>query len=113
MIQHLVLFSLRAGVSWDDPRAGHAERITAEHPARIREILAWSSGRNITPRPEACDFAVAGLFLDRAALDRYLAHPHHRLGVRAWRELATWSVVDLDIDERSTAAVMSMERDRD
>ena len=98
MIEHLVVFSFRAGISWDDPRSRAAELLTLEHPKNIPEIVTWFAGRNVTPRPDAGDFAVAGLFLDRAALQRYLVHPHHQLGVRAWRELATWAVVDLQVE---------------
>ncbi|MFE6701434.1 Dabb family protein [Streptomyces sp. NPDC057718] len=99
MISHIVCFRFLPGVTWDDPRAVEAERISRGHPEHIPEIRSWSVGRNSTPREAAHDFAVIGLFTDRAALERYQSHPDHQRGVRAWKELSTWVVVDLDGSE--------------
>ncbi|MFE3319309.1 Dabb family protein [Nocardia sp. NPDC059195] len=96
MISHIVCFRFRPGVSWADPRAETAEIITREHPRYIPEIRSWTVGRNRTDRVAAYDFALVGQFDDRAALDRYMSHPDHQRGVRAWSELSSWVVVDLD-----------------
>jgi quinol monooxygenase YgiN len=96
----MVSFTFRPGRSWDDPEAVAAERITENHWRHIPEILSWRVGRNTTPRAVAADFALIGRFADRAALERYLTHPDHQRGVRAWRELSTWVIADLeDADE--------------
>ncbi|MFG1643792.1 Dabb family protein [Amycolatopsis sp. NPDC049252] len=96
MISHIVCFRFKPGVTWDDPRAAEAEKITREHPDHITEIRSWSVGRNTTVRTIAYDFALVGRFHDREALERYMVHPDHRRGVRAWSELSTWVAVDLD-----------------
>ncbi|MFF9143387.1 Dabb family protein [Streptomyces sp. NPDC055051] len=99
MISHIVCFRFLPGVTWDDPRAVAAERISRGHPRHIPDIVSWTAGRNTTSRDAAHDFAVVGLFEDRDALERYQVHPDHRRGVRAWGELSTWVVVDLDDTE--------------
>lgn len=108
MIVHVVAFKFKTGVSWQDPRAAAAERVTHEHPRHIPEISHWTVGRNISERPVAYDFAVIGHFTDRARLDRYLVHPDHQRGVRAWREIGTWIVVDLETDSPPTAAALGL-----
>lgn len=104
MIQHLVLFRLRDGVARDDPRVRRAEATTQAHPAHIQEIRSWLAGRNVTTRDAAYDFALVGTFADRAGLDRYMVHPHHLLGVKHWREVATWVVADLECADAGIAA---------
>jgi hypothetical protein len=93
-IRHVVLFRFRPGVTWDDPRAVAAEQATAGHPEHIEEIIDWESGRNLSVRPAAYDFALIGTFADQAAVDRYLGHPDHVRGVRLWDEIATWVIAD-------------------
>lgn len=95
MITHLVLFTFRPGVSWDDPRALEAEQATLGHPAHIPQILSWTAGRNISPRSQAQDFALVGTFADQDALAAYADHPDHYRGVGLWREISTWVVADL------------------
>jgi hypothetical protein len=98
MIMHLVAFKFLAGISWGDPRAQAAERLSRGHPEHIPEIRRWTAARNISQRSVAYDFAVVGHFTDREALDRYMVHPDHRRGVEAWRAISTWIVVDLEVD---------------
>lgn len=98
MIRHIVLFKFHDGIGWDDPRARRAEQVTHGHRDEIPEILEWTVGRNTTDRDQAYDFAVVGLFEDRAALGRYLAHPDHRQGVELWRGISDWVVADLEGD---------------
>jgi hypothetical protein len=99
MIRHVVLFRFRDGVDWSDPRAAEAEAATAAHPAHIPEILAWEHGRNLNSRAAGYDFALIGTFADLSAVERYLVHPDHRDGVAKWREIATWVVVDILVEE--------------
>ncbi len=105
MIAHVVSFRFRPGVTWDDPRATAAERVTRDHPAHIPQILGWTLGRNITNRQNSYDFGLVGHFADRVALDTYLSHPDHRRGVAAWREISTWVVLDLEVDVPVAAGV--------
>ncbi|WP_043266811.1 Dabb family protein [Streptomyces sp. CT34] len=98
MLNHVVLFKFRPGVTWDDPRALQAERASRRHPVHIPEILSWECGRNTTDRDIGYDFAVIGRFSDHQAVESYLSHPDHVQGVELWREIATWAVVDFPAD---------------
>lgn len=107
-IRHIVLFKFDDGISWGDPRALAAEKITLEHPRHIPEIAGWQAGRSVAERAEGYDFALIGDFADHTALSGYMTHPHHQRGVTAWRAISTWVVADLDLGsvdavERSVA----------
>jgi hypothetical protein len=102
MITHVVSFRFEDGVSWQDSRAVAAGRISQNHPRHIPEILSWSAGPNVTPRPDAYDFVVIGTFADRDALQRFQIHPDHQRGVRAWEQIGTWVVVDLEHPDQQT-----------
>jgi hypothetical protein len=104
LIRHVVLFKFNTGVTWEDPRAVAAERVTANHPKHIEDILGWESGRNLSSRPVAYDFALVGTFADEAAIERYLNHPDHLRGVRLWGEIATWVIADLPVPLPDTGA---------
>lgn len=112
MISHIVCFRFQPGVTWADPRAVAAERISRGHPQHIPEIRSWTVGRNIADRAAAYDFALVGRFDDREGLERYMIHPDHQRGVSAWSELSTWVVVDLD-HTRDAAPPMSGGADAD
>jgi hypothetical protein len=103
MIVHTVLFRFRPGFDWSRSEAHAAEKLTGEHPHHIDVIRTWLCGRNVTARDNACDFAVVATFRDREALDRYMTHEHHRLGIEAWRAISTWTVVDLEVADQSWA----------
>ncbi|MGX2993506.1 Dabb family protein [Streptomyces sp. JNUCC 64] len=96
MIRHYVLFKLKPGVSWDDPRARHAERVAAEVGGEVPELRAWTVGRNISTRPVAHDFVAVGLLDDMEAVERYLVHPFHQEAIRAWREISDWVIADVE-----------------
>ncbi|GAA5787064.1 hypothetical protein GCM10007860_22180 [Chitiniphilus shinanonensis] len=102
MILHMVLFKFKSGFSWQSPIALDAEAKSKGHPAHIKEILAWLTGRDISRREVAADFTIAGLFKDQAALQSYLVDADHMEGVVLWREIATWQVIDIDLDARTT-----------
>jgi hypothetical protein len=96
VIRHIALFKLKPGYSWDDEEVRDAERMAAEVGDRVEDLLEWRTGRNVTDRPIAYDFAVIGLVHDRDALRRYLDHPFHRRSVERWRVISDWVVADLD-----------------
>jgi hypothetical protein len=102
MILHIVLFKFKGGFSWQSPIALGAEAKSKGHPAHIKEILTWLTGRDISRRDVAADFIIAGLFKDQAALQSYLVHADHMEGVVLWREIATWQVTDIDMDACTT-----------
>jgi hypothetical protein len=98
-IRHIVLFTLKPGISRDDTRVAAAASLAASHREHIPEILEWQTGFDCGRRAISADFAVMGTFEDMDAVSRYLDHPHHRQGISAWDDLATWTVVDADDGE--------------
>ncbi|ELN4740961.1 Dabb family protein [Pseudomonas aeruginosa] len=102
MILHLVFFKFHEPFQWCDDEVIDAEASTRQHPLHIREILGWACGRNISPRNRAVDFAVMGLFDNQDALSAFLIHPNHQQGVSKWQKIASWQVVDLDIESDTT-----------
>lgn len=107
MIIHVVVFKFLNGISWDDPRALQAERISLSHPQHISEILGWTAGRNSSSRPDAYDFGAIGHFANRDALRRYMIHPHHQRGVNAWGDLSTWIVVDIEQEKQYESTMVA------
>ncbi len=95
-IRHIVLFKFLPGITWEDPRTVAAAELSGSHAQHIDEIEKWWAGPDIARRDVSYDFAVMGLFADWEALRKYQEHPHHQEGVKHWRELASWIVVDLD-----------------
>jgi hypothetical protein len=102
MILHIVTFSFKEYWSWSSLEVIEAEKRTRNHPSHINQIKGWICGRNITNRSIASDFVVVGLFTNRKDLDEYLVHHDHREGVTKWKEVATWNVVDIDLEEDSS-----------
>jgi hypothetical protein len=96
VIRHIVLFKFKPGISWDDPRAQEAEQIAAKVGSEVPELHTWQSGRNISDRPIAHDFAVIGLVDDEEALERYLVNPFHQEAIKLWREISDWVIADLE-----------------
>ncbi|HBR99067.1 MAG TPA: stress responsive protein [Gammaproteobacteria bacterium] len=101
MILHIVLFTFKDGYSWQSPAALTAEAKSKDHPSHIQEIIAWMTGRNISDRDIAADFAVAGVFTDQAALQRYRVDPDHHVGATLWAKIATWQIIDIDLSADS------------
>ncbi len=98
MITHLVLFKLEPGHLLTDAAVRRAIGTTAEHPGHIDQIRGWLHGPNTARRAQAeHDYALVAQFDDAHGLERFLQHPHHKAGAEAWRAVATWSVVDLDM----------------
>lgn len=95
MIKHVVLFKLKAGISWDDPITQHAVKMAAQVGDEVPDLLSWETGRNISTRDIAYDFLVIGKVVDGAALQRYLFHPFHQESVSLWRQISDWIMVDV------------------
>lgn len=96
MIRHYVLFRFKPGFSFDHPKVLAAEQISAKVGAEVPELHEWKYGRNLSDRPVAYDYAVAGLLDDMAAVDRYLVHPFHQQAIQAWREISDWVIADVE-----------------
>ena len=92
---HVVAFTLKPGVSREDPRAQAAATITSGHPAAIPEIATWYCGWDITHRPDSADFLLVSTFDTAADCETFQSHPEHQRGKEAWRQIATWMVADI------------------
>lgn len=99
-IRHIVLFKLRPGWSFDDPRVQAAERSSEQVGTEVPYLLQWQVGRNISERAAAYDFVAMGLLPDAGALQAYLDHPFHRASADRWREISDWVVADLEEADR-------------
>ena len=102
-LTHVVAFTLKPGVSREDPQAQVAAAITDGHPAAIPEIATWACGWDISRRSDSADFLVVSTFDTAADYETFQTHPDHQLGKDAWKRIATWTVADIlpGGDERS------------
>ncbi|MGI8448049.1 MAG: Dabb family protein [Streptosporangiaceae bacterium] len=96
MIRHMALFTLRDGVSADDPRVDRACAAEVALMARFPDV-DWTFGVNNTGRPDAADFAGTGDFPSNASLRAFLADPMHHEAGQLWGEIARWTVADIDV----------------
>jgi|HubBroStandDraft_6_1064221.scaffolds.fasta_scaffold567073_2 hypothetical protein len=108
-IAHQVFFRFKEGIDWDNEKAKKAEQVTLRLPLEITQIKAWFCGRSVIARAQAVDFSLIGYFADREALDAYMVHPHHLVGIELWKEISTWTVSDIvvtaaDLDKLSHIA---------
>lgn len=97
MIRHIVLFQLAPTVHSDDPRVQRAAEAEHRLAEQIPEGHRWRFGPSITRRDISADFAGVGDFESLESLGRFLAHPAHQVAAELWRDLATWTVADLDL----------------
>lgn len=102
MILHLVFFKFSEPFQWCDDEVIEAESSTRQHPLHISEILGWTCGRNISSRKQAMDFLVIGLFENQEALSAFIIHPNHQQGVLKWQKIASWNVLDVELDSDTT-----------
>ena len=98
MILHIVLFKFNEGVTWADNQLLEAEAISKSHMNNIPEIQRWITGRNMIVRDQAADFCVMGFFKNEETLKRYQIDEDHQKGVKAWSQLSTWQVIDLNLE---------------
>src|SRR5436190_10543473 len=96
MIKHIVLFKFKEGIGWDDPRALAAEKAVEALGEQIPELKSWFTGRNISDRPIAYDYALVADVADREALQRYLVNSDHVAGVKKWAEISAWNIADIE-----------------
>ena len=75
MIEHLVLFKVRAGVS-EDAIDAMQEALKGLQKA-IPGILEITVGTNFSERSQGFTHGLLVRFQDRAALDTYIPHPAH------------------------------------
>ena len=94
MIRHLVLFSLREGISRNDARVREAVKALEELPRKIEEIREWEHGPNLSARAVACDYGLSSAFDDEEGLAGYVEHPAHQEAVRLWKQVADWTICD-------------------
>lgn len=102
MLLHIVLFTFKTPYDWNSLEALEAERVTKAHPKYISEIKDWVCGRSIIERDIAADFVVMGIFENVRSLNSYIKHPNHKLGVKKWKTIAEWKVIDIDFFDNST-----------
>jgi hypothetical protein len=96
MIRHIVLFKFNPGFSWNHPEALAAERSSQQVAENVPQLLQWQTGRNISGRDIAYDFAVIGLVADKEMLQAYLDHPFHRESSGLWSTISSWVIADLE-----------------
>ena len=75
MVEHLVLFKVRAGVS-EDAIDAMQEALKGLQKA-IPGILEITVGTNFSERSQGFTHGLLVRFQDRAALDTYIPHPAH------------------------------------
>ena len=96
MVRHVVLFKFKADVSETD-RAEFAARLKAL-PELIPGILKPEVGEDFLKSPRSYDVALVFGFEDRAAMDRYQAHPSHAPVLERVRQLCESALaVDYEI----------------
>jgi hypothetical protein len=76
MVEHVVLFKLKAGTTAAQKRAAmEALRGLKE---QIDGIVDLTCGENFSERSQGYEIGLVVRFRDRAALEAYLPHPAHR-----------------------------------
>ena len=93
-LHHLVLFKLKAGVEKKDPRYTEAVKSLNALAAAIPQVLDIRAGENFSTRPVAVDFGLMVVLENESNLQAYLNHPAHLAAVRAWKEIADWTIAD-------------------
>jgi len=97
MLKHIVLIQLKP-----DAPASAADRIMAalrELPTSIPEIAALDVGRNVVDSERNLDLGLIVDFADRAALDRYAAHPDHVAVVQEYIQPVAQRLVVVDFEQ--------------
>lgn len=76
MIQHMVMFKLRADVS--EAAFAELEQQLADLPRQIAEIESLDFGLDVVRSERSFDFGLLAGFRDLEALKRYQEHPEHQ-----------------------------------
>jgi len=93
-LHHLVLFKLKAGVEKKDSRFLEAIKALNSLAAAIPQVLDLRAGENFSTRPVAVDYGLMVVLENESNLQAYLNHPAHLAAVRAWKEIADWTIAD-------------------
>ncbi|MGI6856429.1 Dabb family protein [Mesorhizobium sp. 1B3] len=96
MLRHLVMFKLKPGVARDDPRVVKAVRSIERMPQDIDEVESAELGWDLSGKPHAFDYATLWLFRDRAALERYAAHPAHQKVLGETKDIFDAMIADFE-----------------
>lgn len=97
MLAHVVLFKTKPGVAANDPRVLALLGDLDQLPREIPEIKVWKHGANITPDPQAWDYAVYAEFESEAALQVYYDNAVHADIVRRWEEIGMLLFSDIKV----------------
>jgi hypothetical protein len=94
MIRHIVLFTLKDGISGDDERVRKAFDELGNLKARIDFIRDWEIGDNFSERPIAVNYGLNASFDTEEDLTRYIGHEAHQAVVVLLKEVCTWVLCD-------------------
>jgi catechol 2,3-dioxygenase-like lactoylglutathione lyase family enzyme len=97
MIRHMVLFTLRDDVPYDDPRVQRACAAEEMLATRVPAARSWRFGANLAGRHDAADFAGTGDFESVSEIRAFLEHPAHLEAVGLCEGVARWLVADIDL----------------
>ncbi len=87
MLAHVVLFKTKPGIATNDPRVlALLSELDQLHKV-VPGIVTWKHGSNITPDPQAWDYAVYAEFETASALQAYYENDVHAGIVRRWEEI--------------------------
>lgn len=92
MLRHVVLLRFRADAPADT--AARAVAALKTLPAQIPEIVRYQPAEDTVRSERSYDVALVSEFADRAALERYLAHPAH---VRVYEDHLAPHLADLAV----------------
>ena len=96
MVEHVVLFKLKAEAT------GEAKRAAIEALKGLRDqfegIVDLSCGSNFSERSQGYEIGLVVRFQDRAALDVYIPHPAHRGVVDQYVHPIRESVIVVDYE---------------
>ncbi len=95
MLKHVVFLKFKEGVTEEEIAA--LENGLAGLPARISEIKAFHSGRDVIHSERSYDFALVGDFENLEAMQRYQVNPAHVAVVALVRRLST-SILAVDFE---------------
>jgi hypothetical protein len=95
VINHLVLFRFKPGVSRQDPRVAAVVAAMDELPGKINLIRAWDHGYNRTEDADAWDYGLRAGFASEADLHAYFGHPAHLPVLEQWNAIADLAFADI------------------
>ncbi len=94
MVDHIVLFKVRAGATPQQQEAMISALLSLAH--RVPGIERIAAGANFSDRSRGFTHGLVVRFTSREALDAYLPHPDHREVVERYIEPITEEVVVVD-----------------